>query len=103
MSATTITMSDFARNYKEAKTKDEEVLIILDIIKQSQIENKKEILTEIKHDDLVTKQYLDLRIESIQKEIVTAKNAMLWAMIGICGIWVPAIVGVITTVILKHA
>ncbi len=103
MSAAAITMSDFAKTYKEAKTKDEEVLIILDIIKQSQIESKKEILTEIKHDDLVTKQHLDLRIESVQKEVVGAKNAMLWAMIGICGIWVPAIVGIITTVILRHA
>lgn len=96
MSATAITMSEFAKSYKDAKTKDEEVLIILDIIKQSQIESKKEILTEIKHDDLVTKQYLDLKLESVQK-------AMLWTVIGICGVWVPAIVGIITTIILKHA
>ena len=91
MSATAITMSEFVKEFKEAKTEDERAVVILDLVKQSQNQAKEETLKEISLHDLATK-----------RDVSDVKTSMLWAMIGICGVWVPAIVGIITTVILKH-
>ncbi len=92
MSVQAITMSEFVKEFKEAKTEDERAVAILDFVKQSQVQAKEETLKEIFSQDLATK-----------KDLLETKTSLIWAMIGICGVWVPAIIGIITAVILKHA
>src|ERR1700677_2488850 len=86
-------MSDLAGNYKGAKTPDEQVIAILDIVNQSQHESKKEILKEVR----ATRQ--DLKdLEQITKvDLAETKFSLIKWMGGIVliGVWAPVLVGVI--------
>lgn len=89
MTATVLNMSDLVRHYKEAKSDEEKVIAIIDIVNKSQENSKKEILAEIRHDDLVTKQYLDLKISEIDLKIANVElkitkhvNNTKWQVIG---------------------
>lgn len=64
---------------------------------------KKEVLQEIKIDYLETNKDLQIAETELKLAIAQSQTCLIWAIIGICGVWIPAIISVITTLIIKHA
>ena len=88
MTAPALSMSDLLRNYKDAKTPDEMGIAILDMVRQSQEQNKAEILQEVNLNELATKKDLELSLEKLKSSLIKSI-----ATIIVVGIWVPVLVG----------
>ena len=105
-------MSAYALNINQLRTKiasahnnDEMAEIIsqaFEQIKNDQLDVKKEVLREIKLDHLASHKDLQITEAGLKLAISQSQNKLIWAIIGVCGVWVPAIIGIITTLIFKH-